>query len=86
MLNPQDVATIQKALADGRSGSATLEQLARAHSLAEKACLNGSVGELRLLIHNATPKPIVRTEGKEILMGIGAGIITHFLMKKFDRS
>jgi hypothetical protein len=65
----------------GRAGKATLAELASAHDLAEDGGLNHCLGELRTHIRNATPEPAFRTEGKDILLGVGAGIITHYLLK-----
>ena len=68
----------------GRAGKATLAQLAGAHDLAEDGGLNHCLGELRTLIRDATPEPPFRSEGKDILLGVGAGIITHYLLKRVE--
>jgi hypothetical protein len=80
-LTPAQIAEIQKALAQARAGRATLSQLAHAHDLAEDACLNGTLGELREHIRAATPRPLFRMEGRDILLGVISGVFTHLLLK-----
>ena len=81
LTSPQ-VAEIQQALAQARAGRATLTQLARAHDLAEDACLHGTLGELREHIRAMTPRPAFRMEGRDILLGVISGVFTHLLLRK----
>ena len=81
-LNGAQVAEIQQALNQARAGRATLTQLARAHDLAEDACLHGTLGELREHIRAATPRPVFRMEGRDILLGVISGVFTHLLLRK----
>jgi hypothetical protein len=81
-LTSAQVAEIQKALTQARTGRATLSQLAHAHDLAEDACLNGTLGELREHIRAATPRPVFRMEGRDILLGVISGVFTHLLLKE----
>lgn len=81
-LTPTQISEIQKALAEARAGRATLSQLARAHDLAEDACLNGTLGELREHIRRMTPRPVFRMGGRDILLGVISGVLTHLLLKE----
>ena len=83
-LNGAQVAEIQQALNQARAGRATLTQLARAHDLAEDACLNGTLGELREHIRTMTPRPVFRMEGRDILLGVISGVFTHLLLKRTE--
>ena len=80
-LNNTQVAEIQSTLANARAGRATLSQLAHAHDLADGACLNGTLGELRGHIRTMTPRPVFRMEGRDILLGVISGVFTHLLLK-----
>lgn len=80
-LAPSQVAEIQATLTNARAGRATLSQLAHAHDLAEDACLNGTLGELREHIRKMTPRPVFRMEGRDILLGVISGVFTHLLLK-----
>jgi len=79
-LTPTEVAEVQKILAEARAGHATLGQLARAHDLADGACLNGTLGELRRYIRSATPAPPLRDEARAIVLGFISGIFTHLVL------
>ena len=81
-LNNAQVAEIQQAITQARAGRATLSQLARAHDLAEDACLSGTLGELRGHIRAMTPRPVFRMEGRDILLGVISGVFTHLLLRK----
>jgi hypothetical protein len=81
-LTPTEIADIQSVLAQARAGRATLSQLAHAHDLAEDACLNGTLGELREHIRKMTPRPVFRMGGRDILLGVISGVLTHLLLKE----
>ena len=81
ILSSVQIAEIQSTLANARAGRATLSQLAHAHDLADGACLNGTLGELRGHIRTMTPRPVFRMEGRDILLGVISGVFTHLLLK-----
>jgi hypothetical protein len=81
-LTAPQIAEIQSTLANARAGRATLSQLARAHDLADGACLNGTLGELRGHIRAMTPRPVFRMEGRDILLGVISGVFTHLLLRE----
>lgn len=80
-LTKAEAMDIKVALDAARKGAATLKQLAHAHTLAEEACLNGTIGELRGHIRRLAPAPPGHTEAKSILLGIVAGVITNFILR-----
>jgi len=84
-LTQNEVGHVKAALQAARKGGATLEQLAHAHRLAEDACLNGTVGELREHIHRVTPQPPLRMEARSIFLGVMSGIVTHYIFKWSER-
>lgn len=80
VLTDIEVQEIRRALKAGRKGQATLSQLARAHTLAERQQLGGTLGELREHIRRMTPAPPLRTEAKSILLGVISGVITWLIL------
>lgn len=80
-LTNAEIEAVKTALEAGRRGSATLMQLSHAHGLAEDACLNGTLGELREHIRKLVPGPPGRTELKAVGLGVVSGFVVNFLLK-----
>lgn len=78
-----DAQQIQTALVAARNGGASVQQLADAHELAEKHQLHATTAEIRSHIRNVIPDPSngAIPVGKTIALGIGSGVITHFLLR-----
>ncbi len=85
-IDPLDIVFLRTALDAARKGQATLPQLAAAHQIAERAMLNGTVGELRHYINAMTVKPPVHVAAKSVLLGVLSGILTHFIFNRLDIS
>jgi len=85
-LTSDEIAVIQGTLALAREGRATLVQLATAHDLAIGAVLNGCLGELRAHIYQMVAPPRYHMEGKDILLGVASGFLTHFLLRAKSRA
>jgi hypothetical protein len=81
-LTKDQIAEIQATLALAREGRATLVQLATAHDLAIGAVLNGCLGELRAHIFQMVAPPRYHMEGKDIMLGVASGFLTHFLLQE----
>lgn len=79
-LTPPEIASLRKALDDGRAGRASLSQLAQAHDLAEAAGAVHTVGELRGHIRRMTPAPAASTVGKALALGVVSGVLTNMLI------
>lgn len=77
-----DAHQIQTALIAARNGGASVQQLADAHELAEKHQLHAATAEIRSHIRNVIPDPTngAIPVGKTLALGIGSGILTHFLL------
>jgi hypothetical protein len=80
-LTNDQIAEIQGTLALAREGRATLVQLATAHDLAIGAVLNGCLGELRAHIFQMVAPPRYHMEGKDIVLGVASGFLTHWLLR-----
>jgi hypothetical protein len=83
-LSKSEASEIQKTLDLARSGKATLAQLAVAHDLAVNGTLNSCIGEIRAHIRRTVTPPPWHMEGKEILLGVASGFLTHFLLRKWS--
>ncbi len=84
-LTTSQLAQVKEALACARSGCATLPQLALAHEAAAGAGLTSVVGELREHVRRLVPGPVMRTEAKALGLGILSGMLTHFLLRSFEK-
>lgn len=84
-LTQTQIDKIRAALDAARNGRATLSQLAEAHDLADGACLNGTLGELRAHMRTMIPAPPMRAEAKGIILGIISGVFTHLILHDADR-
>ena len=78
-----DAHQIQTALVAARNGGASVQQLADAHELAEKHNLPSTTAEIRKHLRNVIPDPDngAIPIGKTIALGVGSGILTHFLLR-----
>lgn len=85
-LSKSEASEIQKTLDLARSGKATLAQLAVAHDLAVSGTLNNCLGEIRAHIRRQVSSPPWHMEGKEILLGVASGFITHFLLRRLSQN
>lgn len=79
----QDAHTIQVAICATRVKGASVRQVVDALELAEKYRLPCTVSELRAALHEMTldPQDHHVTNGKMILLGITAGILTNFILR-----
>jgi hypothetical protein len=80
-----DAQQIQTALVAARMGGASVRQLADAHELAEKHQLHATTAEIRTHIRNVIPDPTngAIPIGKTLVLGVGSGILAHFLLRFF---
>jgi hypothetical protein len=81
-LTPDEAVKVRMVLDLARDGKASLGELGTAHDLAESAGLTATAGELRGYVrHKVTPKTTPDT-GRDLVLGIASGMITHHLLGK----
>ena len=79
-LAPEQIARIRKVREDAREGRATLAALGAAHDLCESANLTACAGELRGYMREKLD-PKHRSAGRELVLGVVSGIITHHVLR-----
>jgi hypothetical protein len=79
----KDRSTIAVALVAARRGGASVSQLSNAHELAEKYQLHNTTAEIRTHLRNLIPDPNdgAFALGRSLVVGVGAGVLTHFLLR-----
>jgi hypothetical protein len=81
-LTPLQGLQIQKTIALGRDGRASLVQLAKAHDLCQGAGLTACSAELRAHIRTMAADHDVphKRSGRDVLTGVISGMITHAIL------
>ncbi len=81
-----EVRLLQETLTAARNGGAGLVRLAEAHEIACRRRLPHTIAEIRRHIRRLVPNPDGRTSiGKDLLLGVVAGVGTHYLLKAVER-
>jgi len=80
---PAEVEEIRRTMADARAGHASLAKIAAARDLCLRAGLPGCAEELRIhaLRKLDADKPAPRSAGRDVVLGVATGALTHYLMK-----
>jgi hypothetical protein len=80
-LNQKKAAEIRQILDLARDGSATLSQLGLAHDMAADLGLVATAGELRGYIRHKITPPASATTGRDLMLGVASGMLTHHLLR-----
>jgi hypothetical protein len=85
--SPSPSLFLHSTLDAARRGGATLVGLAQAHEIAVDHKLHSVIAELRRHIRSMVPDPNDgRTRSaRDILLGVGSGIVTHYALKAAER-
>jgi hypothetical protein len=86
MMNGREHASVTAALQHGRTGGATLSELAAAFEVAHRHQMHQTMAELRHLIHHYTRAPAydqhrAATWGGAIVMGLVTGLLSTLAFK-----
>lgn len=84
-ISKNELAEVKTAITDAEAGRATLEQLAHAHSIAERAGGGQTVGMLRAHIRRMTPEPTRSTTLRNFVTGLASGTIVWLLLGRHGR-
>jgi hypothetical protein len=79
-ISKSELQQVKTAISDAEAGQATLEQLARAHTIAERAGGGKTVGILRAHIRRLTPDPTHSVTLRNFITGLASGITVWFLL------
>jgi hypothetical protein len=82
VLTPAEVVLVRRTIAAARAGRAPLADVAAARDLCLRAELPGCAEELRgHALRALSPGPAPRSAGRDVLLGVATGALTHYLMK-----
>lgn len=79
-ISKSELEEVKRAITDAEAGQATLEQLAHAHTIAEKAGGGTTVGILRSHIRRMTPDPTQSTTFRNFVTGLASGVVVWLLL------
>lgn len=83
-LTPQEVEQLRSALADARTGKASVGQLGVAHDLSVKGEVPACTEEIRQHLRSMLARPGRWGQwglGKDLAVSVAAGVVTHHLLK-----
>jgi hypothetical protein len=84
-LSLNQTTKIRTVLLEARAGRSTLTELGAAHDLAASAGLADCAAELREHIRTkigpGSTKPVGRPVGREVVLGLATGALTHYMLK-----
>lgn len=84
-ISKSELEQVKTAISDAEAGQATLEQLARAHTIAEKAGGGRTIGILRAQIRRMTPDPVRSITLRNFITGLASGLTLWFLLGRNGR-
>jgi hypothetical protein len=84
-ISKSDLAEVKAAITDAEAGRATLEQLAHAHSIAERAGGGQTVGIIRAHIRRMTPEPTKSVTLRNFVTGLASGVVVWLLLGRHGR-
>lgn len=84
-ISKNELAEIKTAITDAEAGQATLEQLARAHTIAERTGNGTVIGIIRAHIRRMTPGPTRSTTLRNFVTGLASGVVVWLLLGRHGR-
>jgi hypothetical protein len=84
-ISKADLEKVKTAISDAEHGQATLEQLAHAHAIAERAGGGRTVGILRTHIRRMTPDPTSSVTLRNFITGLASGCVVWLLLGRRGR-
>ena len=84
-ISQPELEQVKTAISDAEAGRATLEQLARAHTIAEKAGGGKTLGILRAHIRRMTPDPAHSITLRNFITGLASGFTLWLILGRHSR-